>query len=195
MASDAERRIRDKAISLMREKWPTARIIHELDLGSTRIDLAAITEDRIILGEIKSERDTLSRLPRQMEEAIAIGGQVLLFVADRWVSQIGHVPKADLLVETVDGFSRRIGSYSPDMDSLDCPHMDCYNSRSLMGLLHKSELLDMTKEIGGKARMNRHELMELAHENLTGREVRRGVLARLRSRERGWEGDPPIKVL
>lgn len=62
--SDAEERIRAKVEAELRRQFPTARIIHELVLSSgvSRLDLAAVTRDQIIVAEIKSERDTLSRL-------------------------------------------------------------------------------------------------------------------------------------
>jgi hypothetical protein len=49
MASAAEARIRTKAEALMRREWPDARIIHEFDLGGVRLDLAAVTPERLIM--------------------------------------------------------------------------------------------------------------------------------------------------
>lgn len=194
MASEAETRIRLKAEKFLREHWPDARILHELDIGGVRLDLAAVTEDRLILCEIKSEKDTLSRLQSQVEGAAYIGGPVLVFVAEKWMGEIGNLPhRAVVLVERTDLFEGCIGTYTysitPRHFSSD---NDGFNSRALLGLLLKPELIAMTKNIGGKASYNVHRLQNMAHESMTGREVRRGVMAALRARKRGWGGDDPI---
>src|SRR5207237_1641615 len=68
MGSAAEERIRAKAEVMLRATFPDARIVHELVLqqGGVRIDLAAITPDRLVCVEVKSERDVLARLPEQV---------------------------------------------------------------------------------------------------------------------------------
>lgn len=194
MASDAELRIRLKAENFLREHWPDARILHELDIGGVRLDLAAVTEDRLILCEIKSEKDTLSRLQNQVEGAAYIGGPVLVFVAEKWMGSIGTLPyRSTVLVEKTDLFEGCIGTYTyPITTQHFSPENDGFNNRALLGLLLKPELLALTKDIGGKASHNVHRLQNIAHEELTGRAIRRGVMAALRARKRGWGGDDPI---
>lgn len=65
--SSAEWEIREVVVTRFRELWPAARIIHELnvDHGQTRADLVAVSPTRLVLCEIKSERDTLDRLEGQ----------------------------------------------------------------------------------------------------------------------------------
>lgn len=69
MASSAEREIRDALVKFWHEKEPQGRIIHELPLdgfsSSGRADLAVVFPDAIVLQEIKSERDKLTRLKKQ----------------------------------------------------------------------------------------------------------------------------------
>lgn len=85
MASDAEKRIREKAEAYLRKNYPTARIIHELVLatGHIRIDLAAITENKIVVVEIKSERDTLKRLGSQVEFATYVANEIIVFINEK----------------------------------------------------------------------------------------------------------------
>lgn len=67
--SSAEAEIRDAAITRLRELMPGCRIIHEINcasFGPNRIDLLAVTKDRIAAVEVKSERDKLDRLPAQL---------------------------------------------------------------------------------------------------------------------------------
>jgi hypothetical protein len=70
MAGSAEERaIRDAVVPVLRANIPGARIVHELnvDHGQCRVDLAAIGTERVTFVEIKSGKDTLNRLPRQIE--------------------------------------------------------------------------------------------------------------------------------
>ncbi len=66
MASAAEQMIRGATVEAIGRLLPDARIIHELACPPRRADLAAVTTDRVILFELKSERDTLDRLDDQM---------------------------------------------------------------------------------------------------------------------------------
>lgn len=203
MASDAEARIRVKAERLLRELFPDARIVHEFDLGGVRLDLAAITPDRLVLLEIKSERDTLGRLDNQARSSLRIGGPFIVCVAPRWQNDLTGRGSADLswyraerLVETDDGFA--------DIHDIDGRYRDYwrarlteawrdrYDSRALLNLLLKPELLALARPHGGRTRMDVPALQNVAHEHLTGREIRRGVLAALRARRFGWTCDTPI---
>lgn len=190
MASEAEARIRAKAERLLRDQYPDARIVHEFDLGGVRLDLAAITEDRLILLEIKSELDTLSRLERQVSFGLRIGGPLLVCYAPRWREPIRSLTfegrwRVEWLEETEEGFS----GLAPMRIA---PHHDRYDNRALLWLLLKPELLALAKPCGGKVRHTVPELQTIAHENLTGREIRQGVMAALRARRFGWTCDEPI---
>ncbi len=190
MASAAEARIRVKAEALLRDAFPGARIVHEFDLGGVRLDLAAITEDRLALLEIKSELDTLKRLDKQVRWAIRIGGPALVCYAPKWAPAIREVRSGDLwraewLEETEDGFS---GLHHGRL----APHHDRYDNRLLFHLLLKQELLDLAKPFGAKSRQTVREITRVAHENMTGQQIRRGVMAALRARNFGWTCDRPI---
>ncbi|MBZ9600724.1 hypothetical protein [Phyllobacterium chamaecytisi] len=66
--SSAEWEIRDALVTYCRASMPTGRIVHELNTsgqGSCRADLAVIEPDYLTLFEIKSQKDTLKRLPEQ----------------------------------------------------------------------------------------------------------------------------------
>ncbi len=168
MASAAEARIRVKAEALLRQQFPDARIVHEFDLGGVRLDLAAITEDRLMLLEIKSELDTLSRLERQARVGQSIGGPMLVCYAARWAEPIrairatGGLWRTEWLEETEDGFS----GLHPMMLA---PHHDRYDNRALFSLLLKPELFALAKPFGAKSKHTVPDLHRLAHENLTGR--------------------------
>ena len=195
--SEAEVRIRTKAERLLRDLFPDARIIHEFDLGGVRLDLAAATDDRLVLVEIKSERDTLTRLERQVSGAKYVGCLVLVMVAERWVGKIPHLyGNAITMVEDGEGFTCFAGAqhrYPLQGHHLD-PRHDRYNNRALMGLLLKPELLALARPFGGKTKQDVGNLQAIVHENLTGREIRRGVMAALRRRRFGWTCDAPVEM-
>lgn len=198
MASAAEARIREKAERLLRSLWPDARIVHEFELRGVRLDLAAITEDRLILGEVKSENGTLDRLPNQMKFACGIGGPVFLFCAERWTPHVTGLPyRVTSMVEDGDGFSCFIGAHHrhPLGPHHVEPERDAYSSRALLGLLLKAELLALAKPHGGRARSDVPTLTRIAHDHLTGLQVRRGVMAALRARRFGWVCDAPVSEM
>lgn len=67
--STAEAEIRDAVVSRLRELRPAARIIHEINCatwGPNRIDVIAVSKAEIIAVEIKSAKDKLDRLPKQI---------------------------------------------------------------------------------------------------------------------------------
>lgn len=82
--SSAEREMRDAVATRLRSLLPDARIIHELVVGNCRADLAAVQSERITLVEIKSARDTLTRLERQVTEFSAASHRLIVVAAERW---------------------------------------------------------------------------------------------------------------
>lgn len=190
MASAAEARIREKAETLLRSMWPNARIVHEFDLCGVRLDLAAITEERLILLEIKSELDTLSRLERQVRFALSIGGPVLVVYASRWAGPIRQYRfEGGWRIEWIE---EREGPLEVQRPLILAEGNDRYDNRALMRLLLKPELFALAKPHGAKTRFDVSTLQAIVHENLTGREIRRGVMAALRARRFGWTCDAPI---
>lgn len=83
--SAAEERIRAKAEALLRERYPDARIVHELvlDQWGVRIDLAAVRPDELIAVEIKSERDVTKRLSAQVTTALKVAQRIWVCAAPK----------------------------------------------------------------------------------------------------------------
>lgn len=176
MASAAEERIRIKAEQALREVWPSARIVHELMLrqGGCRIDLAAITAERLIVVEIKSERDVLDRLKRQQQQArrVADGFSVVLTEKhwrDAW--QDGHVS----ILEAFKEDEIRIGLERQCRDV----HQATCNAPARLEMLWASELRRVAET--GPTSARQFSILK-ASDNMTGAEVRRRVCAALRAR-------------
>jgi len=190
--SEAEARIRAKAERLLRGLFPDARIVHEFVVGGVRLDLAAITSDRLILAEIKSELDSLARLERQVVGGRRVGGPLLVCFAPKWRDGVrraraaGNLWGAEWLEETEDGFAGLVPARIAD-------RFDRWSSRALLSLLLKPEILELTRPFGGRGRNTVAELRNMAHEHLTGRQIRLATMAALRARRFGWVCDPPIE--
>lgn len=170
MASLAEERIRLKAEAMLRGAFPDARVIHELVLrqGGCRIDLAAVTPDRLICVEVKSERDVLTRLPEQVE--------AMRRVSDAWcvVTAFKHMAPC-----------REIAGWLhvAEEDGLDRLHLwrdalgGTCNAPARLDMLWADELRWVAGRKGA-----RWPCITAASDSMTGAEVRRAVCAQLRAR-------------
>lgn len=197
--SAAEERIRAKAEAMLRRAAPLGRIIHELVLtqGGVRIDLACVTDDAIFVVEIKSEKDTLTRLARQLAASLKVANRTYLCAAPKWTHDIAHrqrsqgnerVPcrygwtyapnpdycadlnRATVLIEAEDGFTEPRWGYERVQTS---------DSRALLNMLWADELRRLT---GKPPRSSRGVCIAWAYEFMTHRTIRRGVCMALRAR-------------
>lgn len=183
--SAAEERIRAKAEAALREAWPSARVVHELMLrqGGCRVDLAAITPDRLIVVEVKSERDVLDRLKRQAEQAVEVADGFCVALAEKhwrkaWEDR--HVSISDAAPE--DGILLNLQRNQRRVYEATC------NSPARLDMLWASELRRVAMS-GAKAARG-YSILK-ASDELPGAEVRRRVCAALRARPFP-RGDPPV---
>lgn len=206
--SEAEERIRAKVEASFRRNWPDARIIHELVLnqGGVRIDLAAVTRDRLYVAEIKSERDVLKRLASQVEVATRVAQQVWVVVAERHVGPVLALNDYHMTVPRDPPFIRADGvvfttrlvrnenriiplgwchlKTEADGEGLRWAEPPPRNERraspgDMLDMLHAGELRWL---VGGGLRSTREEMIRCAIETLTGKQIRQGVCACLRVR-------------
>jgi hypothetical protein len=77
-------RMRDLLEEWGRKRWPDARVIHELKIEPCRCDIAFVLPNDLILVEIKSSKDSLDRLPKQMEVFRQHATRVYLAIAKKW---------------------------------------------------------------------------------------------------------------
>jgi len=221
--SVAEERIRAKVEASLRRSFPDARIIHELMLeqGGCRIDIAAVTPDRIVLGEIKSERDVLKRLADQMRAAFAVTDDVRLYVADKHVAAVSaledyyiEVPRdppernhysGELLTTKLVNNPNRIALLSrtqlirEDGPEGDLRPFDRHRVSSSDAIPHPKAVFDLLwaaeQEVVvrsiGGGKAARGAMARFAVENMTGAQIRRAACAALRARAFP-RADPPI---
>ena len=86
---DAEARLRHQAVARLRLWFPGSRIVHELnvEMGSHRADVAAVMASHLILCEIKSHRDNLEKLNRQVGAFHQVAHLVIVAADDKWSEQ------------------------------------------------------------------------------------------------------------
>jgi hypothetical protein len=84
MSSAAELELRQAAVAFFHQEAPTARVIHELNVGGCRADLAVVEPSRLILAELKSSRDTLTRLARQVLHFTRAAHETIVIADARW---------------------------------------------------------------------------------------------------------------
>lgn len=200
--SASERAIRDAVATFLRRELPQARIIHELVCGGSRADLAAVERERVLLFEVKSEKDVLARLPTQLRDFTGCAHGTVLIAHEKWFDKTpynnGNLRLAwphrsewrcDVWVypeTTPDPY--RSYQWRLPRPSLAQPH-----AAALLGLLWKDELLAEAARhrIAITARSRVPDIVELMAWHMTGREIAQAVCRQLRTRPFP-EADAPI---
>lgn len=167
-------------------------IIEELGLcqGDARIDLAVI--NGIIHGyEIKSERDTLERLPLQEKFYNKTLDKVSIIAGQKHIKKISRVvPKWWGIYEAVYEFGKlKINKVCSPQDN---PNID---PNAIVQLLWKNEALEILKEIGfykGMSNKTRTIIWNHLVSSLSIDEMKRAVRQKLKSRQH-WRPVPQQK--
>lgn len=205
-------------VDRLRALYPGARIIHELPTrySGQRIDLAAVTKDQIITVEIKSSRDTMSRLWPQLLAFAPISTRLMVALAPRW--NVAMPPRRVEQRNGSVGFHAEYTEAQSLIRSLAMPHVQTWtccaktgaleftsgsrhstNTHPWVGraldLLHNVELRSIAAQhrIACDARTNHKNLVASCLDHLTGTEAWRAVCGALRARAAfAVESDPPV---
>lgn len=204
--SAAEREIRDYAAERLRAMLPESRIIHELVVGGCRADLAAVEPERITLVEIKSERDTLKRLPEQVRQFGRASHAVIVVAHQRWFDTTPYLNGCDRFVPVKD-LQDTIGAHTlwayPEIEGrpmYGAWSMGRYWSASpephaarLLELCWKDELLAECHRhrIAASSRSTCATMIRDMAWHMTGKEIAQAVCRQLRGRDFP-EADTPI---
>lgn len=187
MSSAAELHLRNLAVAKLRLLMPDARVVHELnvEVGACRVDIAAISPDRLVFVEIKSRKDTLDRLPKQVAIfAPACHRLIVCYASERWdVSTIYSASDYQAQVWPEDR-----PEWWSVRDTFKPP-----NTSAMLNLLWRNELHAeaVRANLQPKARASRQPLMAMLWEHLTGREIVSAVCRQLRSRHFA-KADAPV---
>lgn len=211
--SKEENEIRVKVVERLRGMFPEARIIHELNIageGSRRIDVAAVTEQRLIGVEIKSAKDNLKRLEDQFKaysecfHFVFVAAHEKHFVEFReryWREDVASKYYLDhelfslgKRIKNVWRFPEEIEveaweKFDPVRDTADQPR-----ALSMLRMLWADELRQecLRHDIEVKSRATRATMINNMVWNMTGKQVVEAVCRQLRSRPFN-EADDAIK--
>lgn len=202
--SAAEREIRDAVAAYARAGIPNARIIHELIVGECRADLAAVTPDRVTLFEIKSQKDSLDRLPRQLEHFRAAAHAVILVAHLKWFDTKPYQNGMPRLADTLNlkgahetwcypEPSRDVSPYGLYRWSFPRPTLIQPRARWLLNLLLKRELIEEAHRhrVSVSSRDTCLTIIGSMNWAMTGRQIAEAACRQLRRRSFP-EADPPI---
>jgi hypothetical protein len=203
--SSAEREIRDAVVARIGRDMPDARVIHELVVHDCRADIAAVQRERVTLFEIKSEKDRLSRLKRQVSRFEDASHETIVVAHARWFEEFdynsggrGFRPAGDLV-----GL-RHVWRYPEPQAGefvvhwpwrFDAPSINQPHARRFLQLLWKAELLQEA---------HRHRIVTSSRSAIsaisgsmaylmTGQEIAKAVCRQLRGRPFPEADDPIIE--
>lgn len=187
----AEQEMRAIITAWGRKKYGDVRVIHELQLGRRRIDMALVAESDIIGFEIKGPRDSLGdgRLDLQMAEYNFYLPEVWLAVHPKWRDHKAVIHFPNLMVIDGDNVIVRLGR-DPHRDEMCCSRLierlwdgEARRIAIRRGLVQE-QLAD--KFPGAKIR-------KILARMLTGHEIMQDVCRELRARPlTGLGSDPPV---
>jgi hypothetical protein len=223
--SSAEADVRDAVVARLRQSRPEARIIHEINCstyGPTRIDVLAVSPDEIIAVEVKSAKDKLDRLPKQIASMKGCAHHVIAALhqkflveksTNKWAAHFerdGHfylraVPpdieasgvSVWIFPETRRAMMGVVEGGFDHMASWQMPQRRFDNALpgSAIDILWRDEMAWLCGKLG-IATGRRSTMTDMAAAlrwNCSGRELTKGVCAALRSRH-CVEADPIIEV-
>ncbi|RWB67575.1 hypothetical protein [Mesorhizobium sp.] len=209
--SSAEVEIRDAVVARFRQLWPDARIIHEMNVegGAARADIAAVQPERLWICEIKSERDTLSRLPQQLRffgpscHALIVAAHAKWTLSPGMSGPHGKHGGRSRLPSKLDEATKGLG-YLYDLweypEPVSMRWRQPYTQqvpwyRRMLELLWADEVRAVAAEhrISCMPRTPAYKLAPDIARMLTGREIEHAVCTHLRARTFA-EADPPIEI-
>lgn len=194
MASSAEEEIRQALHDWWVDMEPEARIVHELPMdgfsASGRADMGIILKDQIILLEIKSEKDKLTRLEKQFEAMLHRSHMFYVVCHEKWFEDDGQVKGQPW----VRGYhERHFWKYpSPDTREYSWRHNPYWmhwlpvSAQSLLSYLWADELREVYSRHIGDVNVKsvpQWKLISDIEYKLTGREVALSVCSALRKRD------------
>lgn len=174
------------------QKTKDSRIIEELSIcdGEVRVDIAVA--NGIMHGyEIKSDLDTLDRLPKQIKCYDTTFDKNTIIVGEKFLNKIDDIVPLHWGIELA--YLNRFGNVSIKKIR-SCHKNENVSSKKLLDLLWNNELKNLLKmnKIKGYSTMKREVLQNTIIENIPFKVIRSYTRETLKFRE-GWRTDLPSK--
>ena len=221
--SAAEAEVRDAVVARLRTARPDARIIHEINVstyGPNRIDLLAVSPEEIIAVEVKSAKDKLDRLEKQVAAMRGCAHHVIaavhekFLVEDRTNEWCAHYSRDGVFYrgtlpasvprhrctpwvfpERRRAMRDNLGGGYDDLASWVVPatRFNAALPSAAIDLLWRDELAVLCGSLGiaSGRRSTMADMTASLRWHCTGRELTRGICAALRRRE-CVEADPAV---
>jgi hypothetical protein len=195
--SSAEGEIRSAVIAKLRLFRPSIRIINEINIdnGTCRADVLGVMPNEIYAVEIKSERDTLSRLPDQLGAMARVAHCVIAAVHESHIPALKYRsnvhwwlhPEANRPVSETNWYPASNGWQAPSL-AVNSPL-----PQGAITVLWRAELKALCDRyrVSYGPRSNMRDMIAALHWHCTGQELTKGICAMLRMRD-CVEADPPI---
>lgn len=204
-AGRAELALRNTLETFCRERWPQARICHEMVMGERRVraDVVAVTPDHIAAFEVKGEYDDTTRLLHQV-------GMYQLCVPEVWmVVPVGrHAEDAGLIRRLLPSVGLLVGAGMSERNNYEFDGKDFglvveaeptpFNPvpEMMLEMLWRDELAaacQRTACLGIGPKTTRPTMIK-AMLTLPVDQIQREICTELRARNALWRADPPVTL-
>lgn len=202
MSSAAEIGMRKAVEAWGRQRWPGARVVHELVVGQRRIDMAFIARDHLVGVEIKSERDVIDRLDGQLATFAKHIPEVWLAIDRKWTDQdhgnwtVGRITVSEgIAIEGLIRTNAAGGSFTSQWPARVARRITV----QMLDLLWAGELQSIAARhgLGLPKRASMGRTIPAIARALTGDQIVAEVCAELRARNafpRFPASDPPVPL-
>lgn len=202
--SEAEGEIRGAVVARLREIMPDCRIIHEINAcgGGNRIDVLAVTRDRIAAVEIKSARDKLDRLPEQIKAMRGVAHHVFAALHEKFLKQLDRL--GFVRPDEARGASLWVYPRTERKGEYECgPEWNLYASRwdtpraclppDAIHMLWREELVEVARacDVPRVSQTDMPGLVDAVRWRLSGRDLTLAICGALRARA-AVEADDPV---
>lgn len=202
----AEECMRNGVEAFYRERWPSARVVHELvmDRGSVRADVCSIGEAHIVATEIKSEYDNTDRLINQAAMFRLACPELWLFAAERHARDceiiaylmptIGYATCTEIEARKAANEGRAPAWTVRREATLFRPDPEALLSLCWVTELTSAALAARVISPPGSRPLPHRQLVARMMATMSETEMLAAVCQQLRRRVAEWRADPPIDV-
>lgn len=184
--SSEELVMRDHIEAWGRAKWPDARVFHELVVSDCRVDIAFIRPKDLIGVEIKSSKDVLTRLEKQVRIFHNHFPEFWVAIAAKWKDAPGKPYIHNEIVVGENGVVHSGWHVRPRRNG------QCYSTMLNLIWADEARAIAARKGCLSNKRQSLTSLLPELALRLTGSEILEEVCRELRSRPTKFKADAPV---
>lgn len=174
--------MREALFSYFEDTLGKIRFLEEITMGKSRADAVMITENEMVGFELKSDKDSLARLGRQIPDYDRYYDRNYLVVGEHFESKAYEVLPSHWGIIKV--YETKENSILVEI----LRESDCNPKNPLkkqLEFLWRNELINIVKahKLGGVSAKNKHKLAEMLFSNMEEKELKRCILEEMLERE------------